>query len=210
MTIPSLVIGIAGGTGSGKTTIAHQIYAALPEGSCAMLDHDAYYKDLAHLPVEERAATNFDHPDSLENTLLEAHLGALRRGEAVDKPVYDFATHSRASEVVHIEPAPIVVLEGILVLADPAVRAQMDIKLFVDTDDDVRLMRRIRRDMSERGRTFEDVREQYYRTVRPMHIEYVAPSRRHADLIIPEGGENNVAVGVVVRSILGALNERTA
>ncbi|MFT6629194.1 MAG: uridine kinase, partial [Flavobacteriales bacterium] len=181
-----------------------------PEGSCAMLDHDAYYKDLAHLPVEERAATNFDHPDSLENTLLESHLGALRRGEAVDKPVYDFATHSRASEVVHIEPAPIVVLEGILVLADPAVRAQMDIKLFVDTDDDVRLMRRIRRDMSERGRTFEDVREQYYRTVRPMHIEYVAPSRRHADLIIPEGGENNVAVGVVVRSILGALNERTA
>ncbi|MFT5991767.1 MAG: uridine kinase [Bradymonadia bacterium] len=174
------------------------------------MDHDAYYKDLAHLPVEERAATNFDHPDSLENTLLEAHLGALRRGEAVDKPVYDFATHSRASEVVHIEPAPIVVLEGILVLADPAVRAQMDIKLFVDTDDDVRLMRRIRRDMSERGRTFEDVREQYYRTVRPMHIEYVAPSRRHADLIIPEGGENNVAVGVVVRSILGALNERTA
>jgi uridine kinase len=210
MTIPSLVIGIAGGTGSGKTTIAHQIYAALPEGSCAMLDHDAYYKDLAHLPVEERAATNFDHPDSLENTLLEAHLGALRRGEAVDKPVYDFATHSRASEVVHIEPAPIVVLEGILVLADPTIHTQMDIKLFVDTDDDVRLMRRIRRDMSERGRTFEDVREQYYRTVRPMHIEYVAPSRRHADLIIPEGGENNVAVGVVVRSILGALNERTA
>lgn len=210
MTTPALFIGIAGGTGSGKTTIAQQIYRALPEGTCAMLDHDAYYRDLAHLPFEQRAETNFDHPDALENELLVEHLEALRRGETIDKPVYDFATHTRSADVVRIEPSPVVVLEGILVLADPALRRLLDVKLFVDTDADVRLMRRIRRDMSERGRTFDEIRAQYYRTVRPMHLAFVEPSRRNADLIVPEGGDNRVAVGMLVRAILGAVAEATS
>lgn len=210
MTVPAIFIGIAGGTGSGKTTIARQIEQALPGGTCAMLDHDAYYRDLAHLPFEQRAETNFDHPDALENELLARHLELLRAGEAIDKPVYDFSTHTRSNEVVRIVPSPVVILEGILVLADPALRRQLDVKLFVDTDSDVRLMRRIRRDMSERGRTFDEVRAQYYRTVRPMHIAFVEPSRRNADLIVPEGGDNRVAVGMLVRAILGAVAEAGA
>jgi uridine kinase len=209
MTPPALFIGIAGGTGSGKTTIAEQIEGALPEGTCARIDHDAYYRDLAHLPHAQRAATNFDHPDALENELLAEHLEALRRGEAIDKPIYDFTTHCRSEASLRIEPCPVIVLEGILVLADPALRRLLDVKLFVDTDDDVRLMRRIRRDMNERGRTFDDIRAQYHRTVRPMHIAFVEPSRRHADLIVPEGGDNRVAVDMLVRGILGAFERAT-
>lgn len=198
-----LVIGIAGGTGSGKTTIARQIHRALPVDSCTCVDHDAYYRDLAHLPFEERALTNFDHPDSLENELLIAHLEALRAGQAIQKPVYDFTTHTRSDETLRVDPSPVLVVEGILVLADPALRALFDVKIFVDTDPDVRLMRRVRRDMQQRGRTFDDVRDQYFATVRPMHLAFVEPSRRHADLIIPEGGENRVAVGLVVQALLG-------
>ena len=198
-----LIIGIAGGTGSGKTTIARQIERALPEGMCACVDHDAYYRDLAHLPASERALTNFDHPDSLENELLIAHLNTLRAGGAIKKPVYDFASHTRSAETITIAPRPVVVVEGILVLADAELRALFDVKIFVDTDADVRLMRRIRRDMQERGRSFEEIREQYFATVRPMHLAFVEPSQRHADLIIPEGGENRVAVDLVVQALLG-------
>lgn len=196
-----LIIGIAGGTGSGKTTVARAVRKALTEQACATVDHDAYYRDLAHLPFEERTRVNFDHPDSLENELLCEHLDALHRGEAIDKPIYDFTTHTRRADTERIEPRPVVVVEGVLVLAHPGVRERLDIKVFVDTDADVRLMRRIRRDMEERGRTFPEIRRQYYGTVRPMHLAFVEPSRRFADLIIPEGGENRVAIDMVVRSL---------
>lgn len=200
-----LVIGIAGGTGSGKTTVAHQIERALPKAHCVLIDHDGYYRDLAHLTFEERARTNFDHPDSLENELLCDHLDQLRAGQAIDKPRYDFTTHCRHTATERIEPRTVILVEGILVLADKRIRERMDVRIFVDTDPDVRLMRRIRRDMEERGRSFDDIREQYYRTVRPMHLKFVEPSRRHAHLIIPEGGENSVAIAMVVRSLTGLL-----
>lgn len=203
MTTRSLLIGIAGGTGSGKTTVARQIADSLPPGHCSRVDHDSYYRDLSDVSMEKRVQVNFDHPDSLENELLVRHLAALRRGETVQKPVYDFATHTRSVETTEVAPSPVVIVEGILVLADPKIREQLDIKVFVDTDADVRVFRRIRRDMAERGREFEEIRRQYYETVRPMHLEFVEPSRGHADLIIPEGGENRVAVGLVVRAVLG-------
>ncbi len=197
----ALLIGIAGGTGSGKTTVARQIHENLPAGHCARVDHDSYYRDLAGIPFEERVKVNFDHPDSLENELLAAHLAALHRGETIQKPVYDFATHCRSEATTEVKPSPIIIVEGILVLADPILREHMDVKIFVDTDADVRVFRRIRRDMDERGRSFDDIREQYYNTVRPMHLKYVEPSRAHADLIIPEGGENRVAIGFVIRAL---------
>jgi len=199
-----LIIGIAGGTGSGKTTVASQIRKALPPGYCAIIDHDAYYRDLSHLPFEERVKVNFDHPDSLENELLCTHLETLHEGAAVAKPMYDFTIHCRGEETVLIEPCPVIVVEGILVLADPNIRRILDVKIYVETDSDVRVIRRIRRDMAERGREFDDIREQYYRTVRPMHIRFVEPSKRHADIILPEGGENQVAIGLVVRALAGA------
>jgi uridine kinase len=199
----SLLIGVAGGTGSGKTTVARQIHEALPAGHCARVDHDSYYRDLSHRPFEERVTVNFDHPDSLENELLASHLATLRGGETIEKPVYDFATHTRAAETTEVNPSPVIIVEGILVLANPAIRAQLDVKIFVDTDADVRVFRRIRRDMDERGRSFDDIRNQYYETVRPMHLEFVAPSRAHADIIIPEGGRNRVAIGFMVRALWG-------
>ncbi len=208
MTSRSLLIGIAGGTGSGKTTVARQICEALTAEKCALIDHDAYYRDLAHLPFEERVKTNFDHPKSLENELLAEHLATLRQGHAIEKPVYDFAHHMRSADTETIKPAGVIVVEGILVLADPQLRQHMDVKIFVDTAADVRVIRRIRRDMEERGRTFDDVREQYYRTVRPMHEQFVEPSRKFADLIIPEGGENQVAIGVVVQALFGMAGAR--
>jgi uridine kinase len=199
-----LIVGIAGGTGSGKTTVARAIAEALGSERCAVIDHDAYYHDLAHLPFAQRVGTNFDHPLSLDNERLCHDLDALRSGTAVEKPVYDFTTHTRASQTVRIEPRRVVLVEGILVLAHAGLRERMDIRIFVDTDADVRLMRRVRRDMEERGRSFEDIREQYYRTVRPMHLAHVEPSRRHAHLVLPEGGENRVAVGLVVRALVDA------
>lgn len=209
MTRP-LFIGIAGGTGSGKTTVAHAIANAMPEETSSVIDHDAYYRDLAHLPHEQRTKVNFDHPSSLENELLCAHLDALRAGEPIDKPVYDFKTHTRKPETVHIPANPLIVVEGILVLAEPRIRERLDIKIFVETDSDVRLMRRIRRDLQQRGREFDDVRKQYYSTVRPMHLQFVEPSRRFADLIVPEGGQNKVAIGLIIRSLLRALDEEDA
>jgi uridine kinase len=194
----SLIVGIAGGTGSGKTTVAHKLAHAMPPGRCVTIEHDAYYRDLAHLSFEERAQINYDHPASLESSLLAEHLRELRAGRAVQVPLYNFTTHTRSAETRRVEPAPVVIVEGILVFAEAQLRDQMDVKIFVDTDPDIRLMRRIRRDLEHRGRSFQSVREQYYATVRPMHLEHVEPSKRWADLIVPEGGDNRVALDVLL------------
>jgi uridine kinase len=193
-----LVVGIAGGTGSGKTTVAHKLAAAMPQGRCVTIEHDAYYRDQSQLSPEDRAKTNYDHPISLESDLLAAHLRELRAGHGVDVPVYDFASHTRAKETRRVEPARVIIVEGILVFVEAVVREQLDIKIFVDTDADIRLIRRIRRDLEQRGRTFASVRDQYYATVRPMHLEHVEPSKRWADLIVPEGGDNHVALDVIL------------
>ena len=192
------MVGIAGGTGSGKTTVAHKLAAAMPPGRCVTIEHDAYYRDQAHLSADERAKINYDHPGSLDSALLADHLRALRSGRAVDVPIYDFATHTRKVETRHVPAARVIVVEGILVFTEAALREQFDIKIFVDTDSDIRLIRRIRRDLEQRGRTFQSVRDQYYATVRPMHIEHVEPSKRWADLIVPEGGDNKVALDVIL------------
>ena len=195
-----LILGIAGGTGSGKTTIARAIIEAL--GPVAVLmDHDAYYIDQSHLPFEERERTNYDHPDSLENELLIHQLRELRAGRAVKKPVYDYAMHARSKDTVLIEPTPVIVVEGILTLAIPALRDELDLRVFVDTDADIRLMRRIRRDIEQRGRSFASVRSQYYETVRPMHMAFVEPSKRFANVIIPEGGMNKPALDVILARV---------
>ncbi len=199
-----LIIGIAGGSGAGKTTIARRIAEALPEGSAHLLEHDNYYKDHAELSDEQRARVNYDHPDALDSMLLVEHLIHLREGNSCQVPHYDFATHRRRTETTRLEPRPVVIVEGILVLADPRLREQFDLKLFVDTDPDIRVLRRVRRDLLERGRTFESIRAQYYETVRPMHAEFVEPSRRCADLIIPEGGENKAALEVIIARLLQA------
>ena len=193
-----LLIGIAGGTGSGKTTIAHGLAAALPVESVAILQHDSYYRDRPDLSFEDRSKLNFDHPDALETTLLVEHLRTLKSGKAVQAPNYDFTTHRRRPETRRIEPTPVVLVEGILVLADENLRSMLDIKVFVDTDADIRAFRRIRRDIEQRGRSFQSVRDQYYVTVRPMHLQFVEPSKRWADVIIPEGGENRVALDLLV------------
>ena len=196
-----LVVGIAGGTGSGKTTVAHKLAAALPVDRCVTIEHDAYYRDQAHLTFDERATINYDHPSSLESSLLAEHLQALRAGKTVEIPVYDFATHTRRRETRTVIPARVIIVEGILVFVEASLREQLDIKLFVDTDADIRLMRRIRRDLEQRGRTFQSVRDQYYATVRPMHLEFVEPSKRWADLILPEGGDNRVALELLLGQI---------
>ncbi len=202
-----VVIGIAGGSGSGKSTVLRRIIERFGPEHIAMLDHDSYYRDLSHLPHEVRAAYNFDHPDTLETPLLRAHLDRLLEGESVDKPVYNFVTHSRETATIHVSPRPVVIVEGILVLAEPALVEKMDIKLFVDADDDVRLMRRIRRDLEERGRSIHAVLDQYERTVRPMHLEFVEPSKRLADVILPRGGHNRVAIEMVIARIETLLRE---
>jgi len=193
-----LVVGIAGGTGSGKTTVAHKLAAAMPAGRCVTIEHDAYYRDQSHLSTTERARINYDHPASLESDLLALHLRELRAGNTVEIPIYDFANHTRRPETRRLVPARVIIVEGILVFTEPALREQLDIKIFVDTDSDIRLIRRIRRDLEQRGRTFQSVRDQYYATVRPMHLEHVEPSKRWADLIVPEGGDNKVALDVLL------------
>ncbi|GIV60705.1 uridine kinase [Rhodocaloribacter litoris] len=196
-----VVIGIAGGSGSGKTTVLRRILDAFGPERIAVLDHDAYYVDLSHLPFEARTRFNFDHPDALETRLMRAHLDALLAGQPIEKPVYNFTTHTREATTQTVWPRPVIIVEGILVLAEPLLRERMDIKLFVDADDDVRLMRRIRRDLHERGRTIESVLAQYEQTVRPMHLEFVEPSKREADVIIPRGGQNEVAIEMVLARI---------
>lgn len=201
-----LVIGIAGGSGAGKTTVLRRIVNHFGEDLIAVLDHDAYYRDLSGRAIEERQAFNFDHPHALETELLRRHLDALLAGEAIEKPIYDFTTHSRSSETQTIYPRDVIIVEGILVLAEPLLVEKMDIRIFVDADDDVRLMRRIRRDITERGRSIESVLDQYERTVRPMHLEFVRPSMREADVIIPRGGRNRVAIEMVIARIESLLS----
>jgi uridine kinase len=196
------VLGIAGGTGSGKTTIAQKLVGALPAGAAVLIDHDAYYRDRSHLPAAEREAINYDHPDAIETELLVQHIGMLRAGRAVETPQYDFREHARRRQTRPIQPTAVVVVEGILVLAEERLRAQMDLKIFVDTDADIRLLRRLGRDIEDRGRTFAQVREQYDATVRPMHLAFVEPSKRFADIIVPEGGHNQQAVDLITGRLL--------
>ena len=202
-----VVIGVAGGTGSGKTTVANRILEQVGAEHIAYIPHDAYYKDLRHLPPEERAKVNFDHPDSLDTELMASHLRALRAGEAVQIPQYDFTTHTRAAETVKVAPAPIIIVEGILIFAEPELRELFDVRLYVDTAADIRLIRRLERDVQDRGRTFQAVIAQYLRTVRPMHLEFVEPSKRYADVIIPQGGFNQVAIKMVAAQIRGLLED---
>lgn len=202
-----LIIGVVGGSGSGKTTVARAILASAGVPA-AFLDQDAYYRDLAHLTLDERRQVNFDHPDALDNDLLVEHLEALAAGRPIDKPTYDFAAHTRAEETVRIEPARIVLVDGILLFNEPRIRELLDIKVFVDVADDIRFIRRMLRDVAERGRTVEDVVRQYLATVRPMHIEFVEPSKRWADVIIPEGGHNRIAVEMVIARVRDEMAER--
>jgi uridine kinase len=196
-----LIIGIAGGTGSGKSTLAQRIAGALPSARVSFIDMDAYYRDHRHLTMDERRRINWDHPDAFDITLLASHLEALARGEPIDKPVYDFTQHARAARTVRVEPADVIVIDGILLLVDERVRDACDVKVFVETEADVRLIRRIRRDMAVRGRPLEEILEQYLTTVQPMHDQFVEPTKRWADLIIPRGGENPVALEVLIASI---------
>jgi uridine kinase len=196
-----IIIGVAGGTGSGKTTVSHAILERVGRDRIAYLQHDSYYRDRSHVPPEERANANFDHPDSLESELLARQLRSLKEGHSVEVPVYDFTTHTRKAETVRVEPRKVVLVEGILIFAEKALRDLMDIKVFVDTDADVRFIRRLQRDIAERGRTVESVIRQYTETVRPMHLEFVEPSKRYADLIIPEGGFNLTAIDMIVARI---------
>lgn len=196
-----VVIGIAGGSGSGKTTVLQNIIDELGADPIAVLDHDAYYQDLSHLSPEERSDFNFDHPNALETDLMREHLDRLIEGKSIEKPVYDFTTHTRKTETETIDPRPVIIIEGILVLAEPALEERMDIKIFVDAADDIRLMRRIRRDLQERERSIDGILRQYERTVRPMHLEFVEPSKREADVIIPRGGHNQVAIEMVMSRI---------
>ena len=203
-----LIVGIAGGTGSGKSTVARRIASAFEASGVAFIDMDAYYRNFAHLPMEARRRINWDHPEALDLELLVAHLECLRRGEAIEKPVYDFVTHTRALETERVEPMPVVVIDGILLFAEQRVREACDVKVFVDADADVRLIRRIRRDMTERGRPLDEILEQYLSTVQPMHLQFVEPSKRYADVIVPRGGHNEVAIEMLVAKIrarIGAL-----
>ncbi len=203
-----LVVGVAGGSGSGKTTVVRRIMEALSEEGATHLRHDSYYKDFGHLSEAERDRINFDHPDALETSLLVEHLGTLLEGRAVETPVYDFRTHLRSREsTVRVEPTGVVLVDGILVLAEPDLRALLDIKVYVDTDADIRFIRRLERDVRERGRTVDAVIRQYVDTVRPMHLEFVEPSKRWADVIVPEGGHNRVAVDMLATK-LGAILAR--
>lgn len=195
------VIGIAGGSGSGKTTVVDAIVDALGADRVSRIQHDSYYRDRGHLTPEERAGLNYDHPDALETALLVEHLRTLKAGRPVEVPVYDFTNHTRTTETVAVEPRPAVILDGILILADRALRELMDIRVFVDTDADLRILRRMERDLEERGRTLDSVVAQYLETVRPMHLEFVEPSKRYAHVIIPEGGRNVVAVEMLVAKI---------
>lgn len=202
----SLIIGISGGTGSGKTTVANRILESVKASEVVFIQQDSYYRNLKDLPLDYRHVANFDHPDALDNDLLVNHIRKLRAGESVELPIYDFRTHTRANETRSVAPRPIVIVEGILIFADPRLLEQMDIKVFVDTPDDIRFIRRLRRDIDERGRTVESVIEQYVGTVRPMHMQFVEPSKRYADVIIPEGGHNLVSVDL----ISGKIRERLA
>jgi uridine kinase len=193
-----VVLGVAGGSGSGKTTVVRKILEGLEPLSASLLHHDSYYRDSPELTLEQRAAINYDHPDSLETPLMAEHVRRLLAGEAVQVPEYDFTSHRRLTDTRRVEPRPLIIIDGILVLAEAELRELMDIRVFVDTDSDIRFIRRLGRDTKKRGRTVESVVRQYQLTVRPMHLEFVEPSRRHAHIIVPEGGKNEVAIGMLV------------
>ena len=203
----ALVIGIAGGSGSGKTTVAQEILQRVGPDRIAYIQHDSYYKDLTGLPPTQRAEVNFDHPNSLETELLIAHIELLKQGQAINVPIYNFSTHSRTEETFMVNSRGVIIVEGILIFVEAALRSLFDVKLFVDTDADVRLIRRLQRDITERGRTVESVIKQYQSTVRPMHLEFVEPSKRYADVIIPEGGFNTAALDMVVARIESLLDK---
>jgi len=192
-----MIIGICGGTGSGKTTVAKSIVKSVSESDVIFIQQDSYYRDLKDMPLDGRNLANFDHPDSVDNELMIHHLKRLRNGYAAELPVYDFRTHTRQAETRHVEPKPIVIVEGILIFAERGILEQLDIKVFVDTPDDIRFIRRLERDIAERGRTVESVIEQYLATVRPMHNQFVEPMKRYADVIIPEGGHNQVGIELI-------------
>jgi len=200
-----IIIGVAGGSGSGKTTVVRQIVSSLGPDQVTVIHHDSYYRDAGHLPAQERAGINYDHPDSLETELLVLHLGQLRRGETVEIPVYDFTAHVRSVEVQRTDPRKVVIVDGLLILFDRQLRELMDINVFVDTDADLRFIRRLTRDVRERGRSTEVVIEQYLATVRPMHLEFVEPSKRYADIIVPQGGFNRVGVDMILTKIRAIL-----
>lgn len=202
-----LVIAIAGGSGSGKTTVSNAILKSVGNNRIAYLPHDAYYRDLSNRTLAERQQVNFDHPDSLETELLISHIKALKDWQSIELPIYDFTQHVRTKETITIEPQLIVVVEGILIFAEANLRNLFDVKIFVDTDDDIRFIRRLERDIAERGRTMESVINQYHRSVRPMHMDFVEPSKRYADIIIPEGGRNQVALDMVISRIEALLSQ---
>ena len=199
-----MVVGIAGGTASGKTTVARRIREALKVAPVAFIDQDSYYRSLSDLSLEERREVNFDHPDAFDTELLVAHLQALKAGQSVEKPVYNFAISDREASTTRVEPARLILIEGILVLHMDAIRKELDVKIFVDAEDDVRIIRRLTRDIKDRGRDFDHVIHQYFRHVRPMHLGFVEPSKRHADIIVPHGGKNDIAIEMLV----GALEAR--
>jgi len=206
--VQPVLIGVAGGSGSGKTTVSRAILDRVGRDRIVYLQHDAYYRDRGSLPMAERARINYDHPDSLQTDLLVEHLRQLRACRAIDLPQYDFAQHIRKAETRRVEPQPIILVEGILIFGDRALREMFDIKIFVDTDADLRFIRRLQRDLAERGRTMDSVVDQYTETVRPMHLEFVEPSKRYADLIIPEGGFNQIAIDMVVARINAMLESQ--
>lgn len=201
-----MIIGISGGTGSGKTTVAQKIIASVGGGNVVYLQQDSYYRNLGDMPLDLRHQVNYDHPDAFDTELLINHLEALRAGESIEQPIYDYPTHSRRSETIHVDPRLVIVLEGILVFVNSQMRGLMDLKIFVDTDADIRFIRRLDRDVHERGRSVESVITQYTTTVRPMHLQFVEPSKRYADIIIPEGGFNDVGIDLItgkIKSFLG-------
>ncbi len=203
-----MIIGICGGTGSGKTTIARAIVETVGAHNVVLIEQDSYYRNLADLPLDARHQANFDHPDSIDSELLVNHLKRLKAGDPVEMPIYDMVTHTRDDRVEIIEPKPAVIVEGILIFSEPRVLDMLDVRVFVDTPDDVRLMRRMRRDINERGRSFERTLEQYERTIRPMHFEFVEPSKRHADIIIPEGAQTGISVDFLCSLVREKLNSQ--
>jgi uridine kinase len=196
-----LIIGIAGGTGSGKTTVVRKIIESLPAGEVVLLPQDSYYKDSSHVPVSERQNINFDHPDAFEWSLLSRHVATLREGQSIEQPVYSYLTCTRQPETIHIEPRQVIIIEGILALCDRHLRSMMDLKVYVDADPDERLIRVIQRDIVERGRTVEAVMERYIRVLKPMHLQFIEPTKRYADLIVPQGGNNQVAIDILTMYI---------
>ncbi|KGP90450.1 uridine kinase [Pontibacillus chungwhensis BH030062] len=203
-----VVIGVAGGTGSGKTTVTRSIIQQFTDKTILMMEQDYYYKDQSHLPFEERLKTNYDHPLAFDNDLLIEHVQKLIQKESVEKPVYDYKIHTRSEDVIPVDSKDVIILEGIMVLEDPRLRDLMDIKVFVDTDADVRIVRRLLRDIKERGRTIDSVIEQYINVVRPMHLQFVEPTKRYADIIIPEGGQNHVAIDLMASKIKTIIQEK--